>query len=168
MAPKSTAGPSRKSTLRNRAEVVTSDPTPGVSPSDLMPDVSPSNPIPDVAPIELPENDSLDPQRSRNWRHIGDVPGYAYYLSPDARVHVRRHRNRQEVFSDGPDTPMASEEATRTHEAAVEPPINELPVRLVSHLFPFPIASNPIPQSDPVTATDLSSDAISSTVSQWS
>jgi hypothetical protein len=128
MARSSTAGPSRTSALRNSA-----GPVPDVNPSDAIPDVVPSDPISNVVPIGFSANEPLGPPRLQKWRRIGDVAGYTYYLSPENRVLVRKHRNRQETFSHGPDTPMASEEVTRAQEAVVNPPINELPVRLLTH-----------------------------------
>jgi hypothetical protein len=59
-----------------------------------------------------------------------DIPGYRTFLTPEGRSLRRRVRRPGDNPSDGPDTPMASEEATRAYGAVIEPPLSHLPNQL--------------------------------------
>ena len=79
------------------------------------------------APNKMPPRLILLPPSNPD--DVSDVAGYRPFLTPEGRL-IRRRRIRQDVVSDGPDTPMASEEATRAYDAVIEPPLSRLPIQI--------------------------------------
>jgi hypothetical protein len=81
-----------------------------------------------VPDADSPQSGPSD-NANRRELHRPDVPGYRNFLSSEGRP-LRKTRNRPETVFDGPDTPMASEVATRAYDAVVDPPIAQLPIQL--------------------------------------